>query len=111
MYSIYSEVLFTNCTFDNNKGGAILVETGTVEILNSYFSENVAQKGAAIQANHGSIRIIDSHFCYNEVDFDYYKLNVYTIATPGGTICCRMCKMEITRGIFEHNKGVALLGY
>ncbi len=31
---------------------------------------------------------------------------------PGGTVRCHWCnKMEITRGIFEHNKGVALLGF
>ena len=49
----------------------------------SYFSGNIAQRGAAIQANYGSkTTITDTQFCYNEVDFDHYKLKVYTISIP-----------------------------
>ena len=55
--------------------------------------------------------ISDTHFCYNEVDYDYYKLKVYTASTPGGAVNCRTCKVEIIRSIFEYNKGVTLLGY
>ena len=111
LYSTLSEVLITNCTFDKNKDGAIVTQYSEVRIINSCFSENVARLGAAIQVNHGSLTTItDTHFCYNEVDYDYYKLNVYTLAAPGGAIRCHMCKVEITRSVFEYNKGVALLG-
>jgi predicted outer membrane repeat protein len=111
LYSTHSELLITNCTFDKNKEGAINVVQSETKIFNSYFSENVARRGAAIQANYGGLTTItDTHFHYNEVDFDYYKLYVYTVAFPGGAIHCDMCKMEITRGVFGYNKGVALLG-
>ena len=111
MYSTHSELLIINCTLNNNKNGAIAVEHSEMKIFNSFFSENVAQHGAAIQAYRSSLTVIDTHFCYNEVDFDYYKRNVYTLAMPGGAIHCRKCKVEIIRGIFEHNKCVALLGF
>ena len=109
VYSTDSELLLTNCTF---KERAIIVESSNVKILNSYFSENFAQCGAAIQANDGSVAtIIDTHFCYNEVDLDYYKLYVYTLPVPGGAISCRRCKMEIIRGVFEHNTGAACIAW
>ena len=112
VYFTRSELLITNCTFNNNKEGAIFVRMSNVKILNSYFSENFAQSGAAIQASIGSVAtIIDTRFCYNEVDFDYYKLYIYTIPILGGAVRCRKCKMEIIRGVFEHNTGAALLGY
>ena len=101
LYSTDSELLFTNCTFDNNKDGAIVVFKSKVRIVNSYFSRNVAHRGAAIQAKYGGkITITDTHFYYNEAK----------LALPGGAIRCDHCKMEIIRGIFEHNKGDAVLG-
>ena len=110
--TVYSELLLiANCTFNNNKEGAIIVGTSNGKILSSYFSGNVAQRGAAIQAEFGNVVIVDTYFCYNEVDLDYYKLNVYTLAMPGGAVCCYTCKMEIVHSVFEHNKGVALLGF
>ena len=113
LYSKYSELLITNCTFDNNRDGAVdILFQSKVRIINSYFSGNIAHEGAAIQAKYDSkITITDTHFCYNEVDFDYYKRNAYSLAImPGGAIHCYKCKLEIIHGIFEHNKGVALLG-
>ena len=112
LYSEYSELLITNCTFDNNKDGAIAVVHSKVRIVNSYFLGNVARLGAAIRAHRNTLAIVitDTHFCYNEPDLDTYKLDVYTVASPGGAIRCWKCKMVIIRGIFEHNKGAAVLG-
>ena len=112
LYSTDSELLITNCTFDNNKDGAIAVVHSKVRIVNSYFLGNVAWYGAAIQAHRNTLAIVitDTHFCYNEPDSDIYKLDVYTVASPGGAIRCWKCKVEIIRGIFEHNKGAAVLG-
>ena len=42
--------------------------------------------------------------------FDYYKHNTYKRIT-GGAVHCRSGKVEITHGIFEHNKGAALVGH
>ena len=85
--------------FDNNRDGAVSIFQNKVTIVNSYFSGNVAHEGAAaIQANYGSKTIItDTQFCYNEVDFDYYKLKVYIISTPGGAVNRRTCEVEICR--------------
>ena len=115
LYSTDSELLITNCTFDNNKDGAIAVVHSKVRILNSYFSGNIARYGTAIQAYHydntlAIIIIIDTHFCYNELDLDTHKHNIYTVDSPGVAIRCWKCKMEIIRGIFEHNKGAAVYG-
>jgi predicted outer membrane repeat protein len=111
LYSTHSELLIIKCAFDNNRDGAVAVFRSNVRIVNSCFSGNVAWRGSAIQILPGSFALIsDSHFCYNEVDYDYYILKIYTSAFPGGAVNCRSCKVEITRSIFEYNKGVALLG-
>ena len=92
LYSKHSELLITNYTFDNNRDGAIVVFRSKVRIIDSYLSGNIARHGAAIQVLHGSFVLIsDTHFCYNEVDYDYYKLKVYTISTPGGAVNCCTC--------------------
>ena len=54
MHLTNSELLITNCTFDNNKDGAIVVYESEVRIISSYFSGNIARFGAAIQVMHRS---------------------------------------------------------
>ena len=101
---LYSELLITNWTFDNNRDGAVAIFQNKVIIVinTSYFSGNIAHKGAAaIQANYGSkTTITNTQFCYNEVDFDYCKLKVFTISTPGGAVIITVahaCEVEICR--------------
>ena len=115
MYSQHSEVLIMNCTFDNNKYGAIVVSHSEVRIVNSYFSENFAQYGgAAIQVRGGMTTISDTYFFHNKVDNDYYEptetVNSLYTSIPGGTVRCHSCKIKIIRSLFERNEGVALLG-
>ena len=90
LYSTDSELLITNCTFDNNKDGAVIaVFHSKVRILNSYFSGNIVRNGTAIRAyqyNNDTLAIIiiiDTHFCYNEPGLDTHKLNIYTVDFPG----------------------------
>ena len=52
MYSKASKLLVTNCTFDKNKNGAIVIKC--------YFSENIAQYGGAASEYGGMTEISDS---------------------------------------------------
>ena len=104
MYSKDSRVLVTNCSFDNNKNGAIVVTKSEVRIIKSYFSDNIAwYGGAAITSEYGSMTVIsDSQFYHNGINYKptvYSKRSLY-VAITGGTVRCRSCKMEIKQSTY-----------
>ncbi len=72
-----------NCTFSNNKsteiGGGINNVGGTLNVVNTTFSGNIAYgsyTGGAVGINGGTIRLVNCLFAYN------YKLSGGTSASP-----------------------------
>ena len=116
MYSRYSEILITNCSFNNNHDGAIVVSHSIMKVTKSYFAKNASPiGGAAIEVQDGGmITISDTHFFHNIMHFDRFPIQVYSLDTSAkhrAAIYCHLCKMEIKHSKFERNKGIAVHSY